>query len=254
MGRIGILALGKHAGFAVLAILLPAPLEEQAGDEGQGDKEDIEPCEAAMGSGDSHKVVGNNSLGGRRGGIGMEGEEGATGVTSTRGLGPLAKAEAYVEASPKAIAQGGDDGVGLRLADEGSFSKGKSLHVKGVGLPAVREGIVGMEVTEDGAQDKPHVTVGGVVFAEIPPREGHEEGSGVPNVLLDRTWLELLAVDGAASSQEQGVCSELDLPTNGVDVPLQEEVVVPIHKDNEPEVMEAMGRNRPKLAGRTQGP
>jgi hypothetical protein len=92
-----------------------------------------------------------------------------------------------------------------------------------------------------------------VVFAKVGAREKHEEQGHVADGFLNGGGLELSAIDGATSGEVEGIDGQLNLSSNGVHVAFKKEVVVPLHRDGKTEIVEPVGTNCPKLAGRAQG-
>ena len=173
-------------------------------------------------------------------------------VGTAGGLRPFSESVSSNVASFEPIHQGSNQAI-VRLAI--SKTSGKPVHRGIIGFASFWHKVIPLEVAEHWAKNVSHVGIGLVVLAKVSPSKQSHKGSSGQDVLLDRSGLEALALDGVSSTEVEGVHRELELAPDGNTrgAPLEEEVVVPLHIVAVPKVVQPAGTNRPNTVGRTQG-
>ena len=97
--------------------------------------------------------------------------------------------------------------------------------------------------------------VGRVILAEIRTRVQGNKTRGSEQILLDRGRFDAFAVDSVPSTEVKGINGQLILGSKchvGA-VAFQQQIVLPLHTEAEPKVVQPAGTNCPKTVGRTQG-
>jgi hypothetical protein len=131
----------------------------------------------------------------------------------------------------------------------------QAMHTEIVRLPAIRHRFIAAYVLINRRKYATHTRVRLVVLSEIHPGEQQQKCGHSKHILLYCREADPLAIDGLASAEMHSVHGQLPLTLDqeGLIAAFQEEIVDPLHNIAEVEIVESLGTNCPKTAGRAHG-
>ena len=107
------------------------------------------------------------------------------------------------------------------------------MHLRIIGLPAIREGFILLEVPKHKPKDMSHMLVPRVILPIIHTHELGDKAGDCKDVLLNGGSLVLLTIDGVPTAQMDGIHGKLILgmDCNIWSVPFQGKIVIPSYGD-----------------------